>query len=194
MVAALSQKRKLDPRFGAAGLLRSRHNNYLTLPVLFTMISGHFPATYGQSWNWAMLAVLSVAGWLARHYFNVRRNSRAAFALLPLAFLLLVALAWLSAPHSSGSATREVVTTAQIAPVIQTRCATCHAAQPTQPGFAAPPSGLVMETHAEMELNAARIFAAAAVTKTMPVGNLTGMTEDEREMLSAWFHQLQNTK
>jgi len=194
MVAALAERRAVDPRRGANGLLRSRHNNYLTLPVLFIMISVHFPSTYGQAWNWAMLAVLSAAGWMARHYFNVRRrDSRAALALLPLAFALLAALAWLSAPPRNPAASA-AVTTAQITPLIQSRCATCHAARPTQPGFAAPPAGLELESAREIELNAARIFAAAVVTKTMPIANLTGMSEIERELLAAWFRHLQKTQ
>ena len=192
MVAALAAKRPLDPRPGANGLLRSRHNNYLTLPVLFIMISSHFPSTYGNAWSWAVLAGLSVAGWLARHYFNVRhKSSRAAAGLLAAAFVLVAALAWLTAP-SRNVASTAAVSTAQIASVIETRCASCHAARPTQPGFAAPPAGLVLESPHEIELNASRIFTTTVLTRTMPIANLTGITEDERELLAAWFHHLGN--
>ena len=104
MVAALAAKRPLDPRHGENGLLSSRHNNYLTLPVLFIMISAHFPGAYGHGWNWAVLAGVSVAGWLARHYFNVRRSSSgaAAVVLLPLAFLIMAGLAWITAPPATA--------------------------------------------------------------------------------------------
>ena len=82
------------------------------------------------------------------------------------------------------------VSTAQIAPLIQARCAGCHARAPTQPGFAAPPAGLVLESPTAIERHAARVFAAAVVTKTMPIGNLTGMTDQERERVAAWYHGL----
>lgn len=200
MVSALASARPLDPKHGDNGLLRSRHNNYLTLPVLFIMISAHFPGTYGHGWNWAVLAGISVAGWLARHYFNARpvSPSRAA-GLLPLAFLLMVALAWMTAPAgkpSAGGASTATVGTAgtigmaQVAPVIQSRCAGCHARAPTQPGFAAPPAGLMLESPDSIELHAAQIFTAAVVTKTMPIGNLTGMTDEERDLIAAWYHGL----
>ena len=195
MVSALASARPLDPGHGENGLIRSRHNNYLTLPVLFIMISVHFPATYGHGWNWAVLAGISVAGWLARHYFNARQPpSRAVAGLLPLAFLLMVALAWMTAPAgrpSAGGASTATVGMAEVAPVIQSRCAGCHARVPTQPGFAAPPAGLMLESPASIELHAAQIFTAAVATKTMPIGNLTGMTDEERDLIAAWYYRLE---
>ncbi len=190
MVAAVAAKRQPDPRYGTDGLLRSRHNNYLTLPVLFIMVSSHFPSTYGHAWNWAVLALISVAGWLTRHYFNVRHRSRAAVALLPLAFALLAGLAWLTAPRERPPETDAQVETARIEPIIQARCAGCHGLSPTQPGFTAPPLGLTLENAAAIELNAAQIFTTSVVNKTMPIGNLTGMTDDERALIAAWYHGL----
>ncbi|MDD9854567.1 MAG: urate hydroxylase PuuD, partial [Gammaproteobacteria bacterium] len=99
MVAALTAGRAVDPARGAAALLRSRHNNYLTLPVLFIMVSVHFPATYGHAWNWAILAAIGAAGWLARHYFNVRHlRGRGGVWLLVAGFAILAATAWVTAP------------------------------------------------------------------------------------------------
>ncbi len=200
MVAALVDKRPLDPAHGANGLLRSRHNNYLTLPVLFIMISVHFPSTYSNEWNWVALALISVAGWLARHYFNVRHLPHAhAVVLLPLAFLILVAVAWMTAPprppgpptsSSESSTNSTTVDITQVAPIIQLRCVGCHARTPTQPGFAAPPAGLTLETHQEIIANAARIISASVTTRTMPIGNLTGMTDVEREIIAAWYRGL----
>lgn len=196
MVAALAENRALDPRPGANGLLRSRHNNYLTLPVLFIMISAHFPSTYGQTWSWAMLAGLGVAGWVARHYFNVRKKQRAAIALLPLAFAVLVALAWVSAPRSVPGVTGGggAVSTAHITPLIQSRCAGCHAAHPSMAGFTAPPLGLKFENARDIELHAAQIYNSAVLSKTMPLGNLTGMTEVERALIASWYHHLQSAQ
>ncbi len=229
MVAALAEKRRPDPRHGQNGLLRSRHNNYLTLPVLFIMVSAHFPSTYGHAWNWAILAAISIAGWLARHYFNARHASRAAVFLLPAAFALMLALAWVTTPggtklsaqsalESSSQSSQSsapsaapddapvgeqvnagkvasvdivaTIDTAQIAPIIQSRCVGCHAKAPAQPGFSAPPAGLALESTAAMELHAARIFTATTVTKTMPLGNITAMTEAERRLIAAWYHAL----
>ena len=198
MVAALSEKRPLDRKFGENGLLRSRHNNYLTLPVLFIMLSSHFPGTYGHRWGWVVLAVISVAGVLVRHYFNLRpvvsNPSRAAVVWLSLAFLLMAGGAWMTAPPGRPSAGEATVGTAQIAPIIQSRCAGCHAAKPTQPGFNAPPLGVTLESPEAIELNAERIFTATVVTKTMPIGNLTGMTDDERALIAAWYDGLGNTE
>ena len=189
MVAALAAKRRLDPALGAAGLLRSRHNNYLTLPVLFIMISAHFPGVYGSRWNWVALALLSLAGWLVRHYFNIRHLPRthAKMALLPLASALIVGVAWLTAPPPPQS-TAAAPRLTEVVAVVRERCASCHARTPIQAGFSAPPLGLALESTDEINANAARIYHSASVTKTMPIGNLTGMTEAERQLIAAWYH------
>ena len=198
MVSALASARPLDPRHGENGLIRSRHNNYLTLPVLFIMISVHFPATYGHGWNWAVLAGISVAGWLARHYFNARRPpSRAAACCRRLAAAGVFAHGRAGVDDraggqaAAGGASTATVGMAEVAPVIQSRCAGCHARVPTQPGFAAPPAGLMLESPASIELHAAQIFTAAVATKTMPIGNLTGMTDEERDLIAAWYYGLE---
>lgn len=200
MVAALTAGRASDPARAAAALLRSRHNNYLTLPVLFIMVSAHFPATYGHAWNWAILAAIGAAGYLARHYFNVRHlRGPAALWLLAAGLAILAAVAWVTTPRPpptvQNSAAAESAKSAQtpspsvdeIAAIVQTRCATCHAARPTQVGFAAPPAGIMLDSAADVERHAARVFATAVATRTMPVGNLTGMTEAERAALGAWY-------
>lgn len=194
MVAAMIGNRELDSKYGESGLLRSRHNNYLTLPVLFIMVSAHFPSTYGHEWNWALLAMISIAGILARHYFNIRRASAGAIVLLPLAFMLMVGVAWVTAPTAPPALNNEAssavtIDHAQIVSIVQIRCATCHAHTPTQPGFAAPPAGLMLESAHDIKRNAARIFTATVITKTMPIGNLTGMTVNERGLIAAWYNE-----
>ena len=92
---------------------------------------------------------------------------------------------------SAGGASTATVGMAEVAPVIQSRCAGCHARAPTQPGFAAPPAGLMLESPASIELHAAQIFTAAVATKTMPIGNLTGMTDAERDLIAAWYYGLE---
>lgn len=194
MVAALAAGRAVDPARGRAALLRSRHNNYLTLPALFIMVSVHFPATYGHAWNWAILAAIGAAGWLARHYFNVRHlRGPAALWLLAAGLAILATVAWVTAPPpspapaNSAAAESPPPSLADIVAIVQTRCAGCHARRPTQVGFAAPPAGIILDSAAEIERHAARIFATAVATRTMPVGNLTAMTAAERAAIGAWY-------
>ena len=187
LVRALREGGTPDPEAGRNGLLRSRHNNYLTLPVLFIMISSHFPSTYGHHWNWLILVLLSVTGVAVRHYFNVRHAARTAW-MLPLAFLALVGVMWLAMPGAGpGGVGVGAVTTAQIMPVVRQRCTVCHSAAPTQPGIAVSPAGLVLDTIDSVELNAALVFNATVITRTMPLANISAMTEEERAQIRAWF-------
>ena len=193
MVTALSERRSPDPRFGKNGLLRSRHNNYLTLPVLFTMISAHFPSTYGHPWNWSILIMLAVIGVVVRHYFNIRHLRSQAHWMLPAAFVGLLGVMWLTSPHfrmfgaSTIDARQTVVDDRQIMAIITERCATCHAAVPSQPGFASAPNGLELETLGKVMTNLEIVYQTTVVTKVMPLGNLTGMQESERQALAAWY-------
>lgn len=172
-------------------LQRSRHNNYFTLPVLFIMISSHFPSTYGARQPWLILLALSGIGIMVRYYFNARVNVHKARAvvkslwwMLPLAFLLMASVMWLSAPpRPSPTAT---VTAAEITTIIHQRCYGCHATTPTIAGFAGPPAGLVLEQWSQLEANAARIYQAVA-TEIMPPGNLTQMTPAERQQIANWY-------
>ena len=194
LVKALTEKRIPDPQFGQNGLLRSRHNNYLTLPVLFIMISNHFPSTYGSNYNWLILIAIAALGVLVRHYFNVRHLNNKAVWMLPTAlfgFILLIA-ATLPAPQKALSDANKV-TTAQIMPIIQQRCFACHSSHPTQPGFASPPAGLAYDKAGVLENNADKIFTQVS-QKIMPLGNLTHMTDAERALIGRWYQTLQQEK
>ncbi len=186
LVRAVSEKRPPDAALGARGLLRSTHNNYLTLPVLFIMISAHFPGTYGHPLNWLVLVIVSAAGIAARHYFNIRRTSKTAWWLLPAGLALLVCAMWLTLPPRTPESAAPGISTVAAAEIASRRCAACHARSPTQAGFSAPPAGVVLESIADMRKHADRIHRSAVLTRTMPPGNLTGMTEEERDLLSAW--------
>jgi len=187
MVAAMQAGRAVDPARGAGALLRSRHNNYLTLPALFMMLSIHFPATYSHAWSWAVLAAIGAAGVLARHYFNVRHRRGSAAWLLVAGLAILVMTAWVTAPRPAPVESASAPGIDAITVIVQTRCATCHAKRPSQAGFAAAPAGIVLDSAAAVERYAARIFATAVTTRTMPVGNLSAMTEDERRAIAAWY-------
>ncbi len=190
LVKALTEKRTPDPRFGQNGLLRSRHNNYLTLPVLFIMISNHFPSTYGNPYNWLVLIAIAVIGILVRHYYNVRHLNKKAIWMLPTALFgfILIVLATMPAPQKA-LVEADRISTAQIMPIIQQRCISCHSSKPTQPGFATPPAGLAYDKAGVLENNADKVFLQVS-QKIMPLGNLTKMTDSEREQISRWYRSI----
>jgi len=187
LVRSVEHGRAPDPQLGASALVRSRHNNYLTLPVLFVMVSGHYPLTYGHPWNWALLAAVSAAGVLVRHYFNVRHRGEQSRWWFPAAAVaVIIAAAAVTAPWQSGDGDA-LVATAAIRPLVEKRCTVCHARAPTFPGFAGAPGGITLESEAQMENLARRIYDVTVKSKTMPPGNLSAMTDEERALLGRWF-------
>ncbi|OLD01323.1 MAG: hypothetical protein AUI99_07515 [Gemmatimonadetes bacterium 13_1_40CM_3_69_22] len=191
MVAALAQGRLPDATRGRQAALRSLHNNYFTLPVLFIMVSSHYPATYGHRLNWLILAGLAVVGVATRHWFNLRNQGRHNMWLLPGAAVALVALALITAPHGdgapSGPAGKPAVSFADVRVIVARRCAPCHSAAPTVAGLATAPLGIALDTPEEIRARAERILAVAVVTHTMPLGNVTAMTDQERALLGNWI-------
>ncbi|HET7250100.1 MAG TPA: urate hydroxylase PuuD, partial [Gemmatimonadales bacterium] len=172
---------------GRQATLRSLHNNYLTLPVLFVMVSGHYPATYGSPWGWAILGALFVIGVLVRHWFNLRNAGRRNRWLLPAAVLGLGALATATAPRGGAPpGAGALAPFAAVRVVVAQRCAPCHSSAPTYPGVLAAPAGVMFDTPAEMHAKAQRILERAVTTQTMPLGNLTGITAGERDLLGRW--------
>jgi len=190
MVSALEEGRSVDPSFGKNGLLRSTHNNYLTLPVLFIMISNHFPSTYGHGLNWLVLVLVSLASIGVRHYFNVRKVMKSLWWLLPAAFAVMVLVMWMTAPRDTTGNTQATVAESDVVAVVQQRCTVCHSEQPTQAGFTAPPAGLVLDSVEQIRAQADRVYQASVATRTMPIGNLTGMTDHERQWVGQWYSEL----
>jgi uncharacterized membrane protein len=189
LVKALSEDRIPDSIYGENGLLRSRHNNYLTLPVLFIMISNHFPSTYGNEYNWLVLIAVSLVGILTRHYYNIRHVSKAVW-MLPTALFGFIMIMVATMPAKQGALTEaEKVTTAQVMPIIKKRCNSCHSTKPTQPGFASPPAGLAYDVPNVLENNADKVYSQVS-QNIMPLGNLTKMTDEEREKVSRWYRTL----
>ena len=190
LVKALVEGRIPDSKYGKNGLLRSRHNNYLTLPVLFIMISNHFPSTYGNQYNWLVLIAVSAVGILARHYFNIRHVSKALW-MLPTALFGFVLIVYATMPAKQGALSdSETITTAQIMPVITKRCISCHSTHPTQAGFSSPPAGLAYDKEGVLENNADKVDAQVR-QNLMPLGNLTKMTKDERDQVNRWYRSLE---
>jgi uncharacterized membrane protein len=199
MVSAKRAGREPDPAAGIRGKLRSVHNTYFTLPVLFMMISNHYALAFGAHYNWLVLIAISAAGVLLRAWFVSRhkRHERSGKtspwpALIGLSIIAATAaaLAPKSSPESATSQTPATDSAAmQFAAaqeIVTRRCVPCHAARPTQPGFAAAPNGVLLDTPADLLARAASI-APQVETRAMPIGNLTGMTEPERSQLLDWI-------
>ena len=190
LVRAKQAGREPDPRWNVRGKQRSVHNNYLTLPVLFAMLSNHFSFVYEHAHAWLVLVVLMALGALARHFFNLRHQGRDAWWIPATALVGVGVVAFLIRPPSGGPAVASgggAVSFARANTVIQQRCVPCHSASPTQPGFASPPNGIRLDTRAEIEAQAGAIEQQAIVLKRMPLGNVTHMTQAERDLLARWL-------
>lgn len=235
LVKAIEEGSTPDPALPAKGLLRSRHNNYFTLPVLFIMISNHFPSTYGSSYNWLILAGIATASVLIRHYFNTRHNSSRFAWALPAGALAMICLAYVTGPASQpanpiaskpaaikyaplpgtaspgpgadenarnqpeqaasepAQASTDTASAAgadsfkQVDGVIQERCTVCHSATPSSPMFSAAPAGVMFDTPTQIKQMATRIQAQAVATHIMPLGNITKMTQAERDLIGSWI-------
>ena len=187
LVRATAAGREPDAGPGIRGKQRSVHNNYLTLPVLFAMISQHFPFTYGHDGAWIALLGFMALGAAVRHLFNLRHQGRdiriAAGAVALLVVLLFAALAPRSDPGPAGLTAADFPAVRQ---VFVARCVTCHSAHPTRDGFTAAPKGVLFDTQQEIVANARRAYEQVVVTKAMPLGNATGMTEAERDLIGRW--------
>jgi uncharacterized membrane protein len=187
LVRAKQEGREPNPIHGIRGKQRSVHNNYFTLPVLFAMLSTHFPMTFGHPQGWLILLALMGLGAWTRHFFNLRNQGRVVWAIPASAALGVVLLAVLIAPRPTNQT--QPVAFAQADAVITQRCVPCHSATPTQPGFTAAPNGAMFDTPEEIKARAQLIYQRAVVTKDMPLGNLTGITQQERDTLGAWIEQ-----
>jgi uncharacterized membrane protein len=193
LVRAKQEGREPDPKHGIAGKLRSTHNTYFTLPVLFVMISHHYAMTYGARENWLVLIAICVAGVSMRLYFVARhkaheRNGRtsplpAAMGLLTLAG---VAAALMPQPRATGGGVAPNGSFARIQAIVAQRCISCHSANPTQSGFTAAPNGLLLDTPERILAHTEQMRQQIA-TRAMPLGNITGITEEERTEMLTWI-------
>jgi uncharacterized membrane protein len=193
LVAAKAAGREPDPGPGMLGKQRSVHNNYFTLPVLFAMLSNHFPMTYGHPAGWLiLLALMAIGGWV-RHFFNLRHQGRTVWAIPASAAAGVLGLALVLAPRNlqpSQPATGASATTfAEVQPIIAQRCVPCHSATPTNPAVSSAPKGIVFEAPQQIQARAADIYQQAVITRNMPLGNATGMTQPERDVLAAWIEE-----
>ena len=172
-----------DPAQGIRAKQRSVHNNYLTLPVLVAMLGDHFAFAYGHEDGWLVLVLLMLVGAWIRLFFNLRHAGRTVWWIPVTAAAALAGIAvWIRPPEAGGSVSGPAVTYAQVAPIVEQRCARCHAG-------ASAPKGVRLESREQIEAQADAIERVAVLTRTMPLGNATNMTDAERELLGRWIRQ-----
>jgi uncharacterized membrane protein len=187
LVRAKEAGRDPDAAFGLRGKQRSVHNNYLTLPVIFAMISQHFPFTYGHAYGAAVLLALMLAGAMVQHWLNLRHRGEAEPAILWGAAAIVAAVAFATGPALAPAEPLTTQDVAQVRGIFTARCVTCHAQRPTNVAYTAPPKGLSLEESERIRANAALIYQQVVVSRAMPLGNQTGMTEDERDLIARWY-------
>lgn len=186
MVAAMREGREPDPKYGRWGKQRSVHNTYLTLPVLFLMISPHYPMTWSGPWNWVVLLAIALAGALVRQFFVSRQLGRNPVALPAAATAVVVALILALRPERGPDLAGVTPPAfAEVQSIAAARCASCHAARPTDEAFSAPPKGVRLDEPAHLR-RWAQAMRQQVASEAMPPGNLTEMTAEERAKIIAW--------
>ncbi|MFO1038237.1 MAG: urate hydroxylase PuuD [Geminicoccaceae bacterium] len=178
-----------DPKLGPQARQRSLHNNYLTLPVLFFMLSGHYPLTFASRWNWVIVALVLITAFPIRYFFNQRHRGNPTpwwtWAVTAAGF---VAMVWISvASPATDTAAAQPVQFAQVEEVVVSRCSMCHAAEPVWEGIVAPPKGVMLDTPEHIRAHMGHIGNQAVLTHAMPPGNLTEISPEERAVLAAWI-------
>ncbi len=194
MVKAATEGTPLDPQLGKNALARSLHNNYFTLPVLFVMVSNHFPSTFGHAYQWAILAAITLGTAGVKHWLNLREKHQSNAWVLPASVALLLGVVFVTAPQSQSGSTApaactEEVTMSRVNQIVQTRCVQCHSSQPTDDVFKSPPNGVVYDTPEDIIRLKDKIMQRVVVTQTMPQNNKTHMTDEERDILRCWIEQ-----
>ena len=188
LVAAIESGEKPDPAWGIKAKLHSTHNNYLTLPLLFIMISNHYPMTYSHEYSWLVLLAIIAITAFARHYFNLQHKGIKRPIILIVAAIAAATLAFFISPKpvaipEGGFKTSQL---AAVKSILTERCATCHSSAPTDDVFTAAPLGMMLDTMDEMKQWAPRIKARSVDSADMPFMNKTGMTDEERLTIAAW--------
>jgi uncharacterized membrane protein len=189
LIAATRAGREQDARLSQRAKARSIHNNYMTFPLLFIMISNHVPSAYGHHLRWALLVLVMVGGATVRHFMNVRYAGRMwlAPAVITGALTLTGVMVLTRVEHEATKAATHEVTFARAQEIILERCVSCHSAHPTDAIWKAAPAGVMFDTPSQIGAMVPRIKARAIDLKTMPFNNQTGMTEEERGELAKWI-------
>lgn len=196
VVAALKAGGSPDPAIGKAAKQRSTHNNYITLPVLFLMMSSHSPHTWSSPYAWAIVALVLVAGALIRHFYNLRHrgagNAWWCWAVAAVAMLGAIAISFTASPLGRERLGLAAASPARTVPpaameIVLGRCSMCHAAEPVWAGIAIAPVGVRLDTEDHIARQAAAIRLHAVLTRSMPPNNITGLEPEERRVLADWL-------
>ncbi len=187
VIAAMRVGDKVNPVYGQRGKQRSVHNTYLTLPVLFAMLSNHYSLMSNHPMNWLVLVLMMLAGVLIRQFFLLKHKGKINWY-FPVGGLLIMmgVFFWIAPSGVSASLVTEVPSTEAIQTIVQNRCVGCHSQHPSLMNGPAP-KGLLLETTAQIEQHASMIYIQVVQLKAMPLGNLTHITDDERAAVALWF-------
>lgn len=188
MVKAAKKGIPPDATKGKKALFRSIHNNYFTLPVLFVMVSNHFPSTFGNQYQWLVLAAISIGSAGVKHWLNVRERGQLSVWVLPASVIILLATAYMTRPQTANTKCNDIPFS-QINTIIQDRCVSCHSSRPIDDVYTAPPNGVVYDTPNDIIKKKELIYQRVVLNKTMPQNNKTGMTPEEREAIRCWIEQ-----
>ena len=200
VVADLQAGRTPDAKYGKIAKQRSTHNNYLTLPVLFMMVSNHYPLAFATQYNWVIASLVFLMGVTIRHYFNTihARKGNPTWTWIVTALLFVLAM-WLSTVPRTvpdgqvvGTSPRQQMFVAasgfrDVANTVQGRCSMCHAREPVWEGMIVAPKGVILETDQQITAHAEDIYLHSGVSHAMPPGNLPDMTNAERQKIVNWY-------
>jgi uncharacterized membrane protein len=193
VIADLIAGRQPDPALGAQAGQRSLHNNYLTLPALFLMISNHYPLSFATRWNWLIVGLVIIVGAVIRHFYNMRHAGRPSpwwtwgVAAAAMALVVWLSAAWPGGEERAAAPASEPVAFAEVENIVLSRCSMCHAAEPVWEGIVAPPKGVRLDTPEMIRRHAPEIQRQATLTHAMPPGNITEILPEERQILAAWI-------
>jgi uncharacterized membrane protein len=195
LLQAASQGRELDSERLEMALQRSRHNSYLALPVLFVMISGHYPVTYGHELNWLALLLIALAGVGVRHYLDVNHGKGGSARIWIPALLVLAAAVYVTIPRPQPQHVVEEYGPPwlhNVRSIVQQRCQQCHSTMPQFTDIAEAPLGIELDSQTEVLKYAHMMYEMTVISKTMPPDNSTQMTEEERQVIAEWYALVQH--
>ena len=205
VVDDLFAKRTPNPEFGKIAKLRSTHNNYLTLPVIFLMLSNHYPLAFASEWNWVIAALVFLMGVTIRHYFNtIHARAGNPIWTWPVTIIIFIFIMWLSiAPTIISEKEAARINEKQVAfesaeefsetiDIVVSRCSMCHAREPVWEGVNWAPGDVYLETPNDITKNAKLIYLHSAISYAMPPANITYMEDHERAILKRWFRSTVN--
>ena len=190
LVKAVEEGTAPDPAYGLNAKVRSTHNTYVTLPIIFIMISNHYPMTFNHSANWLVLMVIILITAAVRQYFVLRHFGKQKPLILVGSVVATVVLAFAIAPRSvelTAQQQQQVVTDAQVSQIIEQRCGSCHSENPSDTIFTIAPAGIIFTDVDNIKQWAPRIKARVIDAKDMPFMNKTAMTDEERHQLAIWL-------